>query len=199
MIKYLYLPAAVLALSVYGPQSMAQDGQSQGAARQASTVESRGMSPGRGKPSDNTNMYVSQAAIGDLFEVQSSELALKKAQSAEVRAFARHMIAEHTATTAQLKTLASRPEVGRVLPTEVDAPHKAMLDQLKAASGAAFDQVYLTQQAQAHQKALLLHSDYAENGKVDAAKSFAQMVTPKIRQHGEMLKKLQSGTATAAH
>ncbi|VWX47249.1 DUF4142 domain-containing protein [Novosphingobium sp. 9U] len=201
MPRTLYLAAAVLALSACGTHdngSNAQDLQSEGAVDKAGTVDDPGVAQAEAQPSDNTNIYVSQAAIGDLFEIQSSQLALKKAQSAEVKAFAKQMIADHTATTAQLKTLASLQEVGRALPTQVDAPHKAMLDQLNAVSGAAFDKAYLDQQARAHQEALLLHADYADKGTVSAVKSFAQTVTPKIQHHADMVKQLQASLAGGA-
>ena len=52
--------------------------------------------------------YVTQAGASDLFEIQSSQLALTKAQRPEVREFAQTMITHHTQTTAALTAAAGR-------------------------------------------------------------------------------------------
>jgi predicted outer membrane protein len=49
--------------------------------------------------------FAEAAAVGDLYEVESSRLATMKASSPEVRQFAEMMIADHTASTEQLKQI----------------------------------------------------------------------------------------------
>ena len=51
--------------------------------------------------------FAEAAAVGDLYEVESSRLATTKASSPEVRRFAEMMIADPTATTEQLKQIVS--------------------------------------------------------------------------------------------
>lgn len=202
MSKAIFIPAATLALAACGTSdngSNAQDLQSDGAVDKVGTVDDPAAAQAAAQPSDNTQLYVSEAAISDMYEIQSSQLALTKAHSPEVKAFAKQMIAEHTATTAQLKQLASAPEVGRALPTKLDERHNALLDQLKATSGAAFDKAYIDQQATAHQEALRLHGNYAAKGDKGPVAAFAQATTPKIQQHADMLKKLAAGGTAAAH
>ena len=46
--------------------------------------------------------YVTMASSSDLFEIQSSQMALSKAQRPEVREFAQMLVAHHTQTTSTL-------------------------------------------------------------------------------------------------
>jgi putative membrane protein len=191
--------AAVLALSACGTKdngSNAQDLQSEGAVDRAGSVDDPGVAQAEAQPADNTHLYVANAAISDIYEIESSRLALAKSQSAGVKALAKQMIADHTATTNALKPLAAQPEVGRALPTEPDPRHQALLDTLKATSAGAFNKAYLEQQASAHQEALLLHGNYAEQGDKAAVKAFAKATVPKIQHHADMLKQLGSGGST---
>ena len=51
--------------------------------------------------------YVEMAAASDLFEIQSSQLAVSRAQNPDVRAFAQMLIEHHTMTTQQLTAAAT--------------------------------------------------------------------------------------------
>jgi putative membrane protein len=58
--------------------------------------------------------FVTEAASGGLFEVQSSQLALEQAQRDDVRTFAQQMVADHTAANDELATVAG--ELGLTMP-----------------------------------------------------------------------------------
>jgi len=200
MMRSILIAASALALNACGTSdngSNSQDLQSDGAVDKMGTVDNQAAAQAGAQPADNTQNYVSEAAIGDLFEIESSRLALEKAQSPKVKDFAKHMIAEHTATTGQIKTLAGSPEVGRALPTELDPRHAAMLDTLKGTAGVAFDKAYLDQQTVAHREALLLHGNYASKGEKERVKAFAAATMSKIQQHADMLKQVTSGAGAS--
>lgn len=193
MPKSFLIVASALTLAACGTSdngSNAQDMQSDGAVDKMATVDNPAAAKAGAQPADNVHAYVAAAAIGDMYEIQSSRLALAKVQSAGVKSFAKQMIADHTATTQQLQQLARTQEVGRVLPTELDERHQAMIDALKGISGAAFDKAYLEQQATAHQEALLLHGNYAGDGGKEQLQKFAAATTRKIQHHADMLKRL---------
>src|SRR5262249_55940222 len=92
--------------------------------------------------------FMKNAAIGGLFEVKSSNLALKKSKRSDVRQFAQMMIDQHTAANNELKQLAQSK--GATLPTKLDKPNQQTYNQLVKLSGAAFDSAYLKAQHQAH-------------------------------------------------
>lgn len=129
----------------------------------------------------DANAYVMNAAISDLYEVQSSQLALERTQSAAVRSFAQQMITDHTATTNMLRPIAT--QAGITPPSALDTRRQEMLENLRAASADDFDDRYIDQQTAAHQEALTLHRTYAAQGDHSQLKSFAAQVAPRIEQH----------------
>jgi len=122
------------------------------------------------------------ASASDLFEIQSSQLALTKAQRPEVRQFAQMMIDHHTQTTAALTQAATAS--GMTPPPPALMPmQRQMMTELQAASTANFDQTYLRQQVPAHEMALALHQNYAARGDTPALKTTAAAAVPIVQQH----------------
>lgn len=133
--------------------------------------------------------YVAAAGASDLYEIESSRLALQKAQSEGVRRFAQMMVDHHTDTTRTVTTAAR--SAGLTPPPPALMPkQRKMIEQLRSLSGAAFDRAYVVQQRQAHQMALVLHRSYAEGGDSAALKQTARAAVPIIEQHIAALKAL---------
>jgi putative membrane protein len=150
------------------------------------TAEQVGAGPMVGTPSAN---YVAWAANSDMYEIQSSKLALSKAKSDQTKDFAREMIADHMTTTKSL--MAALPNTEPKIPK----PGKAMSEDniakiaaLKAASADEFDAMYMQQQMQAHQAAWSLHKGYSLDGADPALKQVATSAVPIIEKHLAHLK-----------
>jgi putative membrane protein len=143
-----------------------------------------------------TREYVQTAAMGDMFEVEASKVALMRARSADVKKFAQEMIDAHTKTSDDLKARLVRVGLIVELPTMLDADHQKELDDLKAASAQVFDGRYTAQQKEAHEAALMLHRDYAMRGTVADLKAFAADTVPKVEMHVKMASDLQNGNRT---
>jgi putative membrane protein len=151
-------------------------------------------------PMANTaDAYVTNAAISDLYEIESSKLALDKSSSDAVKKFARQMIKDHTDTSAKLKSTIADAGIRSAPPSALDARRQGMLDNLRSLSGADFDKAYLDQQTAAHQEALTLHSDFARNGDNAPLKKLAAATAPRIQHHFDMVKQLDRGGADASH
>jgi putative membrane protein len=133
--------------------------------------------------------YVTNAAISDMYEIEAGRMAQERAQNADVKAFGQMLVTDHTATSNEMKPLASA--AGQTPPTEMDERRKGMIDNLRAANGADFDRVFLDQQVAAHQEAITLHRGYADNGEDAQLKAFAGRVVPKLEQHLERARQLQ--------
>jgi putative membrane protein len=133
--------------------------------------------------------YVAEAGAGDLYERQSSEIVLQSTQNPKVRDFAQMMVQQHTRSTADL-TAAARKDNVPVAPPQLDAAKQAMMDQLRAASGASRDNLYVSQQRTAHQQALKLHRTYAESGTAPALRAAAGKIQDVVQQHITILQKL---------
>jgi putative membrane protein len=65
-----------------------------------------------------------------------------------------------------------------------------MMAELRAASGADFDRVFIRQQVQAHEMALALHSNYAANGDTPALRAVASAAVPVVRQHLDQARRM---------
>lgn len=133
-----------------------------------------------------TRTYVTKAAVGDMFEIEASRLALERAEAPAVRDFARLMLDDHGRMSQKL-TAAAR-ESGLTPPSELDAAHADKVKQLRTASGKAFDEMYVRMQRSAHEAALQLHRDYSRQGEAAALKAVATEAVPIIQGHLDRLK-----------
>ena len=139
-------------------------------------------------PTD-ANGFATPVAAADLYEIESARLAATKATNAEVKSAAQHIRTDHEKSSAELKTAAASANV-TVTPA-LDAEKQRMLDQLKAASGAEFDRLFLEQQKTAHQKALALHQSYASGGDNAALKAFASKTSAAVKAHLDHLNSIR--------
>lgn len=137
--------------------------------------------------------FVEKVAISDMFEVEASKLALERSKVKEVKDFAQMMIDAHTATSAELAPLASAASVAP--PTALDNDHMGKLDDLKNASVADFDDKYIDQQTDAHENALNLLKDFADNGKDAGLQAFAAKTAPAVQAHLDQVKALDKSPA----
>lgn len=125
--------------------------------------------------------FAAEAAAANLFEVQTSELALKRSQDGDVKELARIILADHQ--KAQRDLVASAKTDGIGLPRRLDAAHQARLKALKAQAGNKFDKAWLNAQADTHTEALALFTDYSANGAPGALKTFATATLPSLQAH----------------
>ena len=138
----------------------------------------------------SSDAFVRDAAMGDMYETEAAKMALARSKSKEVRALARMILEDHTASTAKLKMLVSSGQVKQTLPTELDERRKGMLDNLRGSGGGDFDGRYIKQQTAGHHEALVMFDGYKTAGSDPALKAFAAEVAPKIAMHLDMANKL---------
>ena len=134
--------------------------------------------------------YVSNAAEGDMYEIQAADIALERTQNAEVRQLAEMIKRDHTAASQNMRAAAQA--AGQTLPTELDQRRQGMLDNLRAASAEDFDRVYIEQQVAAHNEALTLHRGFADNTEHPELAAHARSVVEPIEMHLEMAQRLES-------
>jgi putative membrane protein len=152
------------------------------------------MSPGKAgaavektqlRPADQA--FVTKAASGGMFEVQSSELAVDRAQNAEVKSFARQMIKDHGKANKELDAAAK--DLGANVPSSLDSKHAQALQKLGGLqAGPAFDQAYVQAQRDAHREAVGLFSTYSKtNGALSA---WAGQTLPVLQQHQQHIQQI---------
>ncbi|ABS64324.1 conserved hypothetical protein [Parvibaculum lavamentivorans DS-1] len=138
-----------------------------------------------------TEQYVNKAALGDLFEIQSSEIALSRSGNDDIKAFAEMMVEDHTASSDKLSAAVSEGGSRAQIPTTLDPAHEEKISQLRNADEGEFDALYLEMQEEAHEKALQLHRAYAANGDDEALRNIADEMVPVIEGHHEKVKSLR--------
>lgn len=121
-------------------------------------------------------------AQANINEVAAGKIALSKAKSSEVKAFAQQMVDDHSGALTKVQAVAQQK--GVTLPTEPDAKHKAMAAKLEKQSGGAFDKMYMENAGTKDHKMVLstLKSD-AKNIKDPDVKALADAHTPIVEQH----------------
>jgi putative membrane protein len=134
--------------------------------------------------------FVKEAAISDMFEIQSSQLAQNKGNDAD-KAFAGQMVADHQKTTDELKAMVQGGKVKASLPTQMDSSHQKMLEKLQGLNGADFDKQYDSDQVSGHKDAASLFERYAKKGGDPALKDWAAKTLPTIQHHLEMAQGLK--------
>ncbi|GAL59827.1 hypothetical protein EV102420_23_00500 [Pseudescherichia vulneris NBRC 102420] len=174
-LKGLLAVSAVVAMfSTAGVQA-----QTQPSAAQKDAV---GQTGSNAKLSAGDEKAVKDMAQANINEIAAAKIALNKAQSSDVKAFAQKMVDDHGAALTKVQTVAQQK--GVALPTEPDAMHKAMAANLEKQSGDAFDKMYMENAGtKDHQMVLSKLQSDAKMIKDPDVKALADAHTPVVEQH----------------
>jgi putative membrane protein len=136
-------------------------------------------------------------AIANMAEVDAGKMAVGKTQNAQVKSFAQKMIDDHTKALGDVTTLAQSK--GVTLPTEVDAPHKAMAAKLDKLSGDAFDKAYMADAGVSdHTKVHAKLKGFASKTKDADVKALAAKMLPTVDEHLQMAKEQSAAKGSKA-
>ncbi|ONF95390.1 DUF4142 domain-containing protein [Sphingomonas jeddahensis] len=126
--------------------------------------------------------YVMAAGKSDLYEINSSQIAVDKAQNPAVKRYAQMLIQHHQKTTAA--TMAAAQKAGMTPPPPaLDPGATRSINELQTAAPGDFDRIYLAQQVPAHQAALDLHRSYGARGDQAPLRASAKKAVPIVQQH----------------
>ena len=140
-----------------------------------------GMS-GQGQASPQDKNFLKTASDGSLFEIKTSQLALQKSNSADVKSYAQQMIDDHNKLMEQMKPVAAG--AGVTPPTDlVSKLHKTEYKHLQGLSGDAFDQAYIKAQLMDHQQTAQAFKTEESSGQLADEKTAATPGQPIIDDH----------------
>ena len=154
----------------------------------ATTTASTGGGVSAMTPGDKE--FVSDAGMDGMFEVQAGNLALQKAQSADVKTFAQRMVADHGMANAELAQLATTK--GLALPTELGGPMKDAFEHLESLSGAEFDKAYMAHMVEGHDKDVAEFDRMAATAGDFDLKTWAGKTLPVLKEHQTQAKEVSS-------
>ena len=166
----------------------------------SATGGGRGTMPMRTASTDsgtlNTESFVKEASQAGMTEVEASKLAESKAQSSEVKSFAKRMVTDHTKADNELKSIASRK--GIKVASALDSEHQSMIDNLRSKSGGDFDTAYKEGMASDHHKAVDLFQRAGSSPSIDSdVKSYAEKTLPTLEKHKQMADTLENGGSSS--
>jgi putative membrane protein len=158
----------------------------------------------RNNASTGARDWVEDRLVGGMAEVKLGELASQKARNADVKAFGRMMVQDHTKAGEELKQLASQHNIQA--PAALDDEHRDKIDRLSKLQGAEFDREYMTQMVDDHENTIEALEDRLEkqgtdenptytakqnDNRVDAAlNAWAAKTAPTVRKHLERARQL---------
>lgn len=155
-----------------------------------SATESTGVNSALGV-APKTGDFILQASASDMFEIESSKLALQKGDET-TKAFAQQMITDHEKTSAELKALLAGGKVQGNPVTALTEDHKEEVDELAKLEGAEFNEEYIDDQVEAHEDAVDLFKRYAEEGENAELKAWAAKTLPALEHHYKMAQDLDN-------
>jgi predicted outer membrane protein len=119
-------------------------------------------------------------------EIDASKLATSHTTDKDVKAFAHHMIVDHTKLAIQLKIAAPH---GVSVP--MDNADTSLVDSLKPLKGKDFDDAYISKVAlDGHKQAIAAFQKEISDGQNADLKKAAQKALPTIEQHYKMAQSL---------
>jgi putative membrane protein len=131
------------------------------------------------------------AAEINIAEIRASNLALEKATSADVKAYAQMMVDGHKKATEELRALAQAK--GVKLPDDATLMAKAKTKMLEERSGASFDKHYIEAVGiKAHENAIKRFEKASKDAKDPEVKAWADKMLPDLRTHLEKAKSVAS-------
>ena len=130
--------------------------------------------------------FVQDASKSDATEIAASRIALKNSSNAQVKKFARQMIADHTKLSHAMAALVSKKGF-----TATPSADSALVGKLQTLKGSAFDQAYVEQVGvEAHQRAVDLFQQESQSGTDAQLKAAAAHALPIIKHHLAMAQQL---------
>jgi putative membrane protein len=155
---------------------------------QNTPIRGQNASGGNAVLSANDRNFILSAAQSGLHEVQMGMLAVERGTNTAVKAYAQHLLDDHTLTNAEIEALARVKGVALANQSKTD-PAVIKLSQL---TGLEFDQEFVRQEIDNHVKNLAEFEREDQSAAADPdIKGFAHSALPKMRDHLEQAKALK--------
>ena len=138
--------------------------------------------------SPTTADFVKEAAMSDMTEIAAAEIGQERG-NAEEKAFSTQMIADHTKTSEELKSMASA-DAKAAIPAALDSSSQSKIDKLKNAKPDDFSSEFDSMQVKAHKDAVSLFERYSKGGEDLKLKDWAGKTFPALQHHLEMAQNL---------
>jgi putative membrane protein len=135
-----------------------------------------------------TEDFIKEVALSDMTEIEAAKIAQQKGNAGDKK-FAEMMIADHTKTSNELKSMV--PEnLKAALPASLDDASQKKIAKLRDTKPEDFASEYDSMQVSAHKDAVSLFERYANGGEDTKLKDWAGKTLPALKHHLEMAQAL---------
>lgn len=169
--------AAGALLGLLSAGALAPDARAQGTMRKTPPINDT--------VSTMDRMFIRAAAQGNMAEVMTSRLALKKTRNDNVRMVAEMLIKDHSKALQDLGPVARAAKV--MMPRQPNAEQRAMHAMLRRMNGSAFDKAYMSGQVKAHLQTITLFQNENRTGRDKEATNYASVYLNPIQTHTSMI------------
>ena len=141
-------------------------------------------------------LFLTRAADGNMAEVMTSQMALKKGENSEIKTVAQMLIQEHGTAQQDLTKLAGQK--GVLLPPTLGPTHTVLSMMLAKESGSKFDKDFIGAQVEDHENTIALFQQEVASGQDPDVKAYAAQYLPKIVGHTTMIYGAAEGVGVMA-
>ncbi len=133
--------------------------------------------------------FVMDAAMADMMEIQSANIAQQNAMSQAVKDYAAMMLRDHTASSNELKTLATSRNT--MLTDSLPADARQHMDAMQKMKGKAFDSHYMQMMTDDHSKVISKFENASNTAADPDLKAWATKQLPILRMHLDSAKAIR--------
>jgi putative membrane protein len=156
-----------------------------------------------GQMSQAEQQWMQQTMATGMVALETSKIALQKAQNADVKMFAKFESDEQQGLAEVLRSMqepatassgsAADTTASAGAAPQTDAKHREMVQKLQQASaGAAFDKEYLQGQLQGHRELLQIQDNFIKSGSRNReAVNVAKLARGRIQEHIELIQSIE--------
>jgi putative membrane protein len=137
--------------------------------------------------SPTTADFVKEVAMSDMTEIGAAKIGQERG-NAEEKAFFTQMIADHTKTSEELKSMAPA-DAKAAIPAALDSSSQSKIDKQKNAKPDDFSSEFDSMQVSARKDAVSLFERYAKGGE-NPKKDWTGKTLPALKHHLEMAQNL---------
>jgi putative membrane protein len=138
--------------------------------------------------SPTTADFVKEVAMSDMTEIAAAKIGQERG-NAEEKAFSAQMIADHTKTSEELKSMVPA-DAKAAIPAALDSSSQSKIDKLKNAKPDDFSSEFDSMQVSAHKDAVSLFERYAKGGEDAKLKGWSDKTLPALKHHLELAQNL---------
>jgi putative membrane protein len=138
----------------------------------------------------NPAIFVREAALGNMAEVELGQLAVSKSSNADVKQFGQRMVTDHGKALQDLKAVAVQENFQ--LPTALDDKHRPVKDRLEKLSGGDFDRAYVKEMVRDHNEDVRVFQEQALRGTNAAVRDYAARTLPTLQEHQKMINNINN-------